>query len=80
MKNFILHNADILEKFLKDYTLNKKYIAIYDFEILGWLYVTFNDLHGHTLFYEKKLSPYVSNHRNFYQNQFINEYATKKKS
>ena len=28
----------------------------------------------------KKLSLHdVSNHRNFYQNQFINEYATKKK-
>ena len=35
MKNLPLHNVDILEKFLKDYTLNKKYMAEKDdFEIL----------------------------------------------
>ena len=27
MKNCPLHNVDILEKFLKDWVLNKKYIA-----------------------------------------------------
>ena len=27
MKNLGLHNVDILQKFLKDYSLNKKYIA-----------------------------------------------------
>ena len=35
MKDLRLHNVDILEKFLKDYALNEKYIAEkYDFEIL----------------------------------------------
>ena len=45
MKNLCLYNVGILEKFLKDYALNKKYIAEkVDFEILRWLYVTLNDL------------------------------------
>ena len=35
MKNLLLHNVDILEKILKDQTLNKKYIAEKDnFDIL----------------------------------------------
>ena len=52
-ENLRIHNVDILEKFLKDYALNKKYIAEKDdFEILRWPYVT-NDPKGHTLFYEK---------------------------
>ena len=38
--------------------------------------MTFNDMRGHTLFYEKSA---VRIHRNFYQNQFINKYAKKKK-
>ena len=47
MKNSRLHNVDILEKFSKDYALNKKYIAENnDFEILRWPYVNFNDLWG----------------------------------
>ena len=45
MKNLRIHNVDILEKFLKDQALNKKYIVEkYDFEILRWSYVTFNEL------------------------------------
>ena len=40
------HNFDILEKFLKDWALNKKYIGEKDdFEV--------DDLRGHTLFDEK---------------------------
>ena len=35
MKKLCVHNVDILEKFLKDQALNKKYIAEKDdFEIL----------------------------------------------
>ena len=34
MQKIYLHNVDILEKFLEDQALNKKYIAEkYDFEI-----------------------------------------------
>ena len=45
MKNLLLHNVDILEKFLKDLALDKKYMAEKDdFEILRWPYVTFYDL------------------------------------
>ena len=43
--------------------------------------MTFNDPSGNTLFYKKKMHLYiVSNHRNFYQNQFINDCARKKKA
>ena len=43
LKNLCLHNVDILGKFLKDQTLNKKYIAEKDdIENLRRLY--FNDL------------------------------------
>ena len=43
MKNLGPHNVDILEKFLKDQALNKKYIEEKDyFEILRLPYVTFN--------------------------------------
>ena len=48
-----LHDVDILEKFLKDWVLNKKYIVLY----LMKTFCLYN----------------VSNHRNFYQNQLINE-------
>ena len=35
MKNMCFHNVDILEKYLKDWAINKKYIAEKDeFEIL----------------------------------------------
>ena len=60
--------------------LNKKYIAEKDFEILRWPYVTFNDLLGHTLFNAKLRLHNFSTYRNFYQNQFVNEYARKKKA
>ena len=51
-KNYIV---DILEKFLKDWALNKKYFAgNEDLEILRSPFVTFNDL------------LIVSIHRNFY--------------
>ena len=46
-----------LEKFLKDWALNKKYIVEKeDFEILRWHFVPFNDLWGHTSFQEKYVS------------------------
>ena len=41
------------------------------------LIVTFNDLRGHTLFNEILCLHNVSIHRNFYQNQFINESVRK---
>ena len=52
MKNLRHYNFDILEKFLKDKALNKKYIA----ENLRWPYVTLNDILGHILlnFYQKR--------------------------
>ena len=54
MKNMRLHNVDILEKFLKDQALNKKYIPEKDdFEILRCPYMTFNDLRSLTLSNEK---------------------------
>ena len=57
MKNLCLHNANILEKFKKGWALNKKYIAEKDdFDIFRCLFVTFNDLCGHTLFYTKNAS------------------------
>jgi hypothetical protein len=40
--------------------------------------MTFNDLGGHTLFLKHLCLNNIRNHRNFYQNLFINEYATKK--
>ena len=40
--------------------------------------MTLNDLGGHTLFLKHLSLNNVRNHRNFYQNLFINEYATKK--
>ena len=53
-EKFCLQNVDILEKFLTDYALDKKYIAEKDdLEILRWPSVTLNDLWGHTLFDEK---------------------------
>ena len=56
-KKLRLHNVDILEKFLKDLALNKKYIAEkVDFEIKKWPNATFNDLWGHTLYYKNILS------------------------
>ena len=59
---------------------DKKYIPEKDdFEILRSPYVTLNDLWGHSLFNKKCRLHNVSNHRKFYQNQFINEYATNKK-
>ena len=55
MKNVHLYNVDIPEKFLKDWALNKKYIAEKDdFKISRWPYVTFNDVWSHTLFNKKK--------------------------
>ena len=54
-----LYNVDILEKFKKDFALNKKYIVEKnDFEILRWPYVTFNDLWCHTQSYGKFVSLY----------------------
>ena len=45
IKKLCLHNVDILENFLKDWALYKKYIVEKDdFEILRWPFVTFNDL------------------------------------
>ena len=45
MKNMCLRNVNILEKFLKDSALNKKYITEKDdFEILRWPYLTFYNL------------------------------------
>ena len=45
MKYLRLQNIDILEKFVKDSALNKKYIAENDnFKLLRLPYVTFNDL------------------------------------
>ena len=38
MKNLLLHNVDILEKFLKDLALNKKYMAEKD--DLMWTFMT----------------------------------------
>ena len=59
MKNLCLYNADILEKFEKDWALNKKYIVEKDyFEILRWPFVTFNDLWGHNWYYNKIASLY----------------------
>ena len=53
MKNLVLHNVDIHEKSLKDYALNKKYIAEKDdIESLNWPFGTLNDLWGHNLFNE----------------------------
>ena len=42
--------------------------------------MTFDDLLGHTSFNENLRLDNVSNHGIFYQDRFINEYATKKKS
>ena len=59
MKNLLLYDVDILEKFLKDWAFNKIYnVEKDDFEILRWPFVTFNDLWGQT-------SYYVSIHRVF---------------
>ena len=45
MKNLFFHNVDILEEFLQDWALNKKYLKEKDdFEILRLPFVTFNDL------------------------------------
>ena len=49
-----------------------------DLETLRLPYVSFNDPWGHTLFYKKMYLYYVSIHRTFYQNWFINECARKK--
>ena len=62
----------------KSSALNKKCTAKKDdFETLRWPYVTFNDLHGHTLFMKNLRLYNVSIHRTFYQNRFINECARK---
>ena len=83
MKNLRLHNVEIREFLLKRLGVKQKkksYIAEKDdFESLRWLYVTFNDLWGHTSYYKKLRNHNVSIHRNFCQNLFINEYARKKK-
>ena len=50
----------------------------YDFEILRWPYVTFNEV---ILYLRKYLRLYnVSIHKYLFQNRFINEYARKKKA
>ena len=70
MKNLCLHNLDILKTYLKDYSLNQKYIAEKDvFEILRWPFVTFNDLYLSLL--------NISIHIDLYQNQLINECSMK---
>ena len=66
MTNLHLHNVDILEKFLKDYALNKIYIAEKDeFEILICPYVTFDNLWGQNIFNKKNASWNVSIKRIF---------------
>ena len=67
MKNLFLHNVDILEKLLKDWAVNKKYIAENDdFDILKLHFVTFNDLLVHTLFNGKKMCLLNINIHNFF--------------
>ena len=45
MKNMCLYNVNILEKVLKDWASNKKYIAENDdFRILKLHYMTFNEI------------------------------------
>ena len=54
MKKLCLYDGDFLKKFENDWPLNKKYMVEKDdFEILRWPYVTFNDIWGHTSFYQK---------------------------
>ena len=61
---------DILEKYFKNWALNKKYIAEKDFEILRSP-VTFNDLLDHTSFNKNLRLHNVSIHINFHQTQVI---------
>ena len=55
----VKNNVDIFFQFLKNWALNKKYIAEKDdFEILRCPFVTFNDRSGHTSFNERFESLY----------------------
>ena len=82
IKILCLFNVDILDKFQKDWALNKKKIAKeYHCEFLRLPFITFMDLLEVILQLMKNLRHYiVSIQRIFYQNFFINECARKKKA